>query len=69
MKITHDKKTCIIVKNILNICNELNIKVIAKGVETKEEFERLKKLGCKYFQGYYFYQNCSKKTPPKSRSD
>ncbi|NPA65520.1 MAG: EAL domain-containing protein, partial [Epsilonproteobacteria bacterium] len=32
----------------------LDIEVIAEGVEEKKHYKILKKLGCKYFQGYYF---------------
>ncbi len=30
----------------------LNIKVVAEGVETQEQYDELKKLGCDYAQGY-----------------
>lgn len=43
-----------IVKAIVGVCNELNIDLIAEGVETKEEYLFLKSLGIRYFQGYYF---------------
>lgn len=33
---------------------EKGIKVLAEKVETKREFQRLKGLGFKYFQGYFF---------------
>jgi diguanylate cyclase (GGDEF)-like protein/PAS domain S-box-containing protein len=55
-KITQDKHTLSIVKSIILIAKELNIKTIAEGVETNEQFELLKKLGCDYFQGYLFYK-------------
>ena len=32
----------------------LDLKVAAKGVETKEQFEILKEMGFDYFQGFYF---------------
>ena len=40
-------------KNIKNICNVLNIKVVIEGVETKEQFDKLKKIKCDLYQGYY----------------
>lgn len=43
-----------IVKYTINISKELGYEVICKGVETKEQFELLKSLGCDYMQGYYF---------------
>ncbi|MFT4768183.1 MAG: EAL and modified HD-GYP domain-containing signal transduction protein [Glaciecola sp.] len=33
---------------------KLGVKVLAEKVETNEEFESLKALGCDYFQGYFF---------------
>ena len=34
----------------------MNFDIVAEGVETKEQVEALKKLGCKYIQGFYFYK-------------
>ncbi|MDP5071885.1 MAG: HDOD domain-containing protein, partial [Congregibacter sp.] len=33
---------------------KLGVQVLAEKVETNEEFETLKALGCDYFQGYFF---------------
>ena len=41
------------VKGIINYCHECNTKVIAEGVETKEEYEIVKALGANYVQGFY----------------
>ena len=43
-----------IVKGIIQVCNELEIKVIAEGVETYEELSVLQAFGIELFQGYYF---------------
>ncbi len=45
-----------VVKSIIFLSKELKIKTIAEGVETKEQFEILKNMGCDYFQGYLFYR-------------
>ena len=43
-----------IVNNVKNIAHLLNMKTVVEGVETEEQFNILKELGCDYFQGYYF---------------
>lgn len=39
---------------MLSIAKIYGLKVIAEGVETKEQLDYLKNLGCQYAQGYYF---------------
>ena len=36
------------------MCDELNIKCVAEGVETEEQVLIMSEMGCKEFQGYYF---------------
>jgi diguanylate cyclase (GGDEF)-like protein len=43
-----------IVKTIIGLGRNLNLKVVAEGVETKEQFEFLKKESCDEVQGYYY---------------
>jgi len=43
-----------LIKAILLIASDVGLDVIAEGVETLEDFEKLKELGCQYFQGYFF---------------
>jgi EAL domain-containing protein (putative c-di-GMP-specific phosphodiesterase class I) len=43
-----------IVKGIIQVCKELDIKVIAEGVEIYEELSILQSFGIELFQGYYF---------------
>ena len=39
---------------IMNLARWMNLKVVAEGVETKEQLERLREAGCDYAQGYYY---------------
>lgn len=39
---------------IIFVCRELNINIIAEGIEVLEEFKVLSDLGVNLFQGYYF---------------
>lgn len=43
-----------LVESILKLAGTLGLQVTAEGVETQEQFERLRDLGCAYGQGYYF---------------
>lgn len=44
----------VMVRNIINIGNELGMNLIAEGVETEVEVNKLLQLGCHQIQGYYF---------------
>ena len=50
----HDEKNINIVQAIITLASNLNLEVIAEGVETKFESELLDKMGCRIQQGYYF---------------
>lgn len=43
-----------ILDSIVHLAQKLNLSVIAEGIETKEDLDFLKSIGCKYGQGYYF---------------
>ncbi|MFB1000434.1 MAG: EAL domain-containing protein, partial [Colwellia sp.] len=43
-----------IVRSIVNLANNLNLSVIAEGVEINEHLEFLQQLNCQQYQGYYF---------------
>jgi diguanylate cyclase (GGDEF)-like protein/PAS domain S-box-containing protein len=53
----HDNSSDIaIVKAIIMMGHGLDIKVVAEGVETKEQIELLKALKCHYAQGFYIHR-------------
>lgn len=43
-----------IVRGILQVCRDLGIRVIAEGIETREELRTLRGFGVALFQGFYF---------------
>jgi len=43
-----------IVKAIVSLAHSLHLKVVAEGVETAEQLELLKRLGCDQYQGFCF---------------
>ncbi len=49
-----DDDTSDIIKTILQLAWSLGMDVVAEGVETKDQLERLKVLGSSHGQGYYF---------------
>ncbi|MCI1208088.1 MAG: GGDEF domain-containing phosphodiesterase [Treponema sp.] len=49
-----NRKGEIILRNIIAAFKELGTTILAEGIETPEQADRLKKLGCDYFQGYLF---------------
>ena len=43
-----------IARTVMPLAKNLQLDVVAEGVETAEQVQQLKKLECKYAQGYYF---------------
>jgi len=43
-----------IVRAVLSMCRDLGIPVVAEGVETEAQADRLAELGCSHVQGYLF---------------
>ena len=58
--INENKNDLAIVKTIMSMARNLDISVIAEGVENAEQLDTLKDLGCEYYQGYYFSKPISK---------
>lgn len=51
---TTDTSDMAIVKTIILMAKNLNLKVIAEGVETKEQMEYLREQNCTEIQGFYY---------------
>lgn len=43
-----------IIATIIQLAHNLRLEVMTEGVETIEQLEQLRSLGCEYGQGYYF---------------
>ncbi len=49
-----DEKGSVIIESIIRLAKQLNLKVVAEGVETKEQAMLLKDIGCDIAQGYLY---------------
>ncbi len=52
--LTRDNADAILVQTMLSIGRRFGLDVVAEGVETKEQYEMLRDMGCTAFQGYFF---------------
>jgi EAL domain-containing protein (putative c-di-GMP-specific phosphodiesterase class I) len=59
--VVHSKNSCVIVEALLSIAGKLDMRVVAEGIETLDQAEKLLSLGCRLGQGYRF-------APPVPRS-
>jgi diguanylate cyclase (GGDEF)-like protein/PAS domain S-box-containing protein len=53
-KMDEDEKSSAIVKTILMLGENLNMEVVAEGIETTSQYELLRRQGCRLGQGYLF---------------
>ncbi|SET37713.1 PAS domain S-box-containing protein/diguanylate cyclase (GGDEF) domain-containing protein [Natronincola peptidivorans] len=49
-----EEEECYILKTVIDLAHNLGLKVVAEGIETKEQLDFLKRNGCDIGQGYYF---------------
>ncbi len=52
--VTREKNDATLVRTIIGMAENLNLQVIAEGVEKEEQLLLLGKMGCNAYQGYYF---------------
>ena len=52
--LSNNTKSQTIIKNVINLSNDLNITSLTEGIETESQFNQLIDMGCSLFQGYYF---------------
>ena len=45
-----------LVESIVELVKKFNMRTVAEGIESMEQVEYLKKIGCDYVQGYVFYR-------------
>ena len=55
-----DVRATIIFDAITHLAHDLNLNVVAEGVETEEQQERLRQRGCDYAQGFFIGEPVSK---------
>lgn len=52
--VVSDTNHQILVSTLIGLASKLDMTVIAEGVETAEQLDMLKNLGCHFIQGYYY---------------
>lgn len=45
-----------LVESIVTLVKKFDIRTVAEGIESMEQVEYLKRIGCDYVQGYVFYR-------------
>lgn len=52
--ICENERNSILLEGIIRVCRSLGYKIVAEGVETKDELDKVTQLGIDMIQGYYF---------------
>lgn len=50
--ISRNERLQVIIRGLIEVCHELDIQVVAEGIETKKQMKTLFQLGCDSIQGY-----------------
>ena len=48
------KKARLVMQTIVHMVHEMNLKIVAEGVEHRDELEELESIGVEYIQGFLF---------------
>ena len=49
-----EEKARVIMETAINMIHDMGLKVVVEGIETREQFEKMKELGVDYIQGFFF---------------
>jgi EAL domain-containing protein (putative c-di-GMP-specific phosphodiesterase class I) len=49
-----DERAYLALKSTISLISDLEMSVLAEGVETEDQAKWLTELGCNYLQGFYF---------------
>jgi EAL domain-containing protein (putative c-di-GMP-specific phosphodiesterase class I) len=60
-----DAEDTAIVRMIIELAHTLGLEVVAEGVESEEQAQQLREIGCDMGQGFYF----AKPLPPEAASE
>jgi len=60
-RLGEDTEAEVLLRGVINIASGLGLYVLAEGVETPDQLERVESLGCDLVQGYYFSKPLSSK--------
>jgi diguanylate cyclase (GGDEF)-like protein/PAS domain S-box-containing protein len=60
--VPNDADSCAIVHAMLAVARHFRLKVVAEGIETPEQVEYLRNIGCEFAQGFYY----SRALPPQT---
>lgn len=50
----HSNKGLLILEQVVSMVNKLGLGLLAEGVETKDQIDLLRSIGCDHVQGYYY---------------
>jgi len=64
-ELPRSRKQTLLVKNLIQLAKDLDLLVVAEGIETQEGWDTLKRLGCNRGQGYFL----SRPMPPSHLCD
>lgn len=52
--VNESEKSRIVVANMIQLAHDLNMQIVAEGIEEKEQVDILRNLGCDLIQGYFY---------------
>lgn len=63
IKQEHNEREQLVIRHLINLCHDLNMRCVAEGIETDSQIELLKKLGCDKLQGYKMVNHAAGRLP------